>query len=131
MRLNLVAFRLLWYAQDVLVPPPNGDVLPVRLEDVVGHVLEPFRAVDLERLASPDCPRGENQVGITRGVIRMEVSDKSDSHIDDGETVDALLGRCRDAPHDPRAEVDQVRRPIDDDRCRRSGAFRIWTRRSR
>jgi hypothetical protein len=60
----------------------------------------------------------------------MEVSDKSDSHIDDGETLDALLGSCRDAPHDARPEVDKVRRAVDDDRGRGTGTFRIWTWRS-
>jgi len=85
---------------------------------VVGHVFEPFWAVDLERLASADCPGGENQIGITRGVIRMKVSQESDSHIDDGETLDALLGSRRDAPHDARSEVEKVRRAVDDDRCR-------------
>src|SRR4051794_10843182 len=128
MRMNVVA--LLRDPEDLLVPPPNRDVFAVSLEDVIGHVLEPFRAIDLERLTSTDCPRGENQVGITGRVIRVKVSEKSDSHIDDGETLDAQLGRCRDTPHDPWPEVDEVRRPGDDDRCRGTGAFRIWSRRS-
>jgi hypothetical protein len=54
MRMHSVAFRLLWHAQESLVPPPNGDVVAVSLEQVVRHVLEPFGAVDLERLASTD-----------------------------------------------------------------------------
>ena len=60
----------------------------------------------------------------------MEVSEERDSHIDDGETLDALLGSCRDAAHDAGAEVDKVRRAVDDDRGRGTGTFRIWTRRS-
>src|SRR5687767_15831617 len=58
----------------------------------------------------------------------MEVSEESDSHINDGETLDALLGRCRDAPYDARPEVDQVRRAVDHDRGRGTRTFRIWTR---
>ena len=90
MRTNFVAVRLLWHAQDLLVPPPNGDVFPVGLEDVVGHVLEPFRAVDLERLASTDRPGGENQIGITNGVIRMEVSEERYSHLSPAALVDTI-----------------------------------------
>jgi hypothetical protein len=60
----------------------------------------------------------------------MEVSEKSDSHVDDRETLDGLLGSCRDAPHDAGPEIDQVRRAVDDDRGRGTGSFWIWTRRS-
>ena len=56
----------------------------------------------------------------------MEVSEESDSHIDDSETVDALPGSCRDAPHDAWPEVHKVRRADDDELCR-AGTFRIWT----
>ena len=52
MRLNFVAVRLLRYAEELLVLPANRDVFPVRLEDVVGHVLEPFGPVNFEMVAS-------------------------------------------------------------------------------
>src|SRR5689334_11719364 len=55
----------------------------------------------------------------------MKVRKEGDSHIDDGQTRDAFL-RCRDdASHDARAEVDQVRRAVDDDCRRRTGPLRI------
>jgi hypothetical protein len=38
--------------------------------------------------------------------------------------------RCGMRRTTPRPEVDKVRRPVDDDRRRGTGAFRIWTRRS-
>jgi hypothetical protein len=49
------------------------DVLPVGEKDVLGHRLHPLGAVDLKRDFSSDDPRRQNEIGVTRRVIRVQV----------------------------------------------------------
>jgi hypothetical protein len=54
----------------------DSDVLLPRLEDVVRHGLDAARPVDLHRTGSTDDPRRENEVGVSDGVIRMQMRDE-------------------------------------------------------
>jgi hypothetical protein len=113
-----------------LIPVGVGaglDVHAVGLEQVLGHRLETFRPVDLQRHPSSDGPGREDQIGISHGVIRVQMGDEGDAQLGDLERLDAFLAKCsRGAADDARPEVDKVGGLIHDDGCGRAGPF--WKR---
>src|SRR5215471_1803682 len=74
MRIDLPTLRI-----GALVSVPTStclDIDLVCLQYVLGHGLESGRTVDFERPAPAGCPSGQDEIGIPRGVIGMQVSDK-------------------------------------------------------
>src|SRR5262249_50817934 len=103
-----------------------------RLEDVLGHGRYSLRAVDLERLSPAHDPRRKDKVGVTDRVIGMHVGEECrlDVHTAKTESTHSLFECSSRPPHDTGPEVDQVRRLVDYDSGRWSGAVRIGPRRS-
>jgi len=110
---------------------PLPDVLPIRCQNVIRHALQPRGTVSPERILSPRDPRTEDQVRVASGVIRVEVRQKGDSEPRDIESLDSRRAGRSGSPDDARTEVDEVRRPVDHDSDRRTGARRIGVRRPR
>ena len=65
------------------------------LEHVLGHRLDPLRAIDRERLVPAHDPGREDEIGIADGVVRMHVGQKRRLDVDAAvaERRDALLDR--------------------------------------
>ena len=72
---------------------------------MVGHRLDPGRAVDLKWHFSADNPGREDQIGVPDGVIGVQVCDECVFDIDRVKRTDAFLLRGRRPPHDTGAEI--------------------------
>jgi len=104
---------------------PDVDVGLPRLHDVLRHIGEAGRPVDLQRRAPSLHPRRKDQIRIAHRVIGVQVGDEGRLQAVRRERRDAFLRRRRGAPDDARTEIDEVRRVGDDNRRRRARAQRI------
>src|SRR5712671_4360077 len=83
-------------------------VLPCR-QNVIGHCLESFRTVDLERHFSSHNPRSQDEIGIADGVIRMQVSQKRNREVRRFQRWYSFVEHCcLGPPHNARAKIYQV-----------------------
>src|SRR2546423_5244085 len=95
---------------------PNDDVFTIGGEQMVRHRFESDRTVGLDGILSTEHPWTENQVRVTKRVIRMKMSDEKRLEFLNGETSDTFSKRrCRPANHAGTA-IDQVRCVVDDNR---------------
>src|SRR5712671_1827843 len=111
---------------------PIGDVQFPRFGDVLGHRLEPRRAIDIEWLAPAHDPRGKDQVGITCRMIRMQMRQKDLVQLGrpEAECRHAVVISSRYSSNDARTEVDKIRSFIDDDGSGRARPIRVRARSS-
>src|SRR5262245_30419824 len=79
-RLNLVGMHHAGAAAERSNLRANVEVDLPGFEDVCGHGRETSRPVDIERLPSPE-PRREHQVGISHGVIGMQMGEEGGRYI--------------------------------------------------
>ena len=89
----------------------------------------PARSVHLERHATAEHPRRQDQVRIADRMIGMQMRHEDDAQLDRIERGDSPIDdrRFRTA-HDACTEVDQIRRAVDDDGGRRARAVRVGRR---
>src|SRR4051812_13136871 len=127
--LNLVHVHLVTGAVTMLeAVGSNGYVFAVSGEQMIGHRFETVRAVTLERIFSTEHPWTEDEIGITEGVIGMQMSDKNGFQFLNGETGHSLAKRGARAANHPRTAIHKIRRVVNRNRHRRSGPFRVGAR---
>ena len=68
----------------------NRDIFAVGGEQMIRHCFESSRTVGLDGIFSTKDPRTEDQVGITEGVIGMEMGDEKRFQFLNRETSNAL-----------------------------------------
>ena len=85
---------------------PHFNVFPIGLQNVRGHGLDSFRAINHERFGSACDPGREDKIGIANRMIRMKVSDESTSEFGHRQALNAFAIRCRGASHYAGAKVD-------------------------
>src|SRR5438874_9571664 len=87
---------------------PDVNVTPPRFEDMFGHLLQPLWPIDIQFFATHH-PRRENQIRITRRMVRMQVSQEGDADSCRLQGLQALLRRRRGPPDHARPEIDEIR----------------------
>src|SRR5207344_3410792 len=91
------------------------------------HVAGSRWAINLKRFLPSHNPRRQDQVREAESVIRMQVGEKADPEVYRFQPSDTFFASSRSLPDDPGAKVNQIRRTVDDDGCRRPGM--LWVRR--
>ena len=102
--------------------------LPVCGEDVLCHVPGARWPPDAQWLCPLEDPRGEDQIGVSRRVIRVQVREKGAAQFLHGQAFYACLVGGSRAPDDARPKVNQVGGVVDDDGDGWARAFRfgVW-----
>jgi hypothetical protein len=105
---------------------PGLEIGAVRLEQMLRHLLDPVRSIDLQRQPSPEDPRCQHQIGKAGSVVGVQVRHEHDAQVDRIERGHSALHHRRlGAPDDAGADVDEVRGVVDDDSGRGSGTVGI------
>src|SRR5215467_226914 len=106
----------------------NLDIAAPRFHDVLGHSLDSFRSVNVQLRAAHD-PGGEDQVGVSGGVVGMQVGNKSKIQLGWLEGGNALSSRgCRPSNYSW-SEIDEISLLSNDDRG--GGTRSLWQRAGR